>query len=112
VSYANPRRPEVAKLEAAFGEDCLTSRTLELEKRYEPETFGDIPIDEPKVLKYVAQRAGCARQEVAPLGEFKTAKTLHDHIAVRPCHPLRPARIRAAPCRRGRYLSARDIALV
>jgi energy-coupling factor transporter ATP-binding protein EcfA2 len=72
---------EVAKLEAAFGEGCLTSRTFELEKRYEPKTFGAILLDEPKVLKYLAQRAGCAPEEVAPLGEFKTAKTLHDHIA-------------------------------
>jgi predicted ATPase len=39
---------EVASLEAAFGKGCLTARTLEIEKRYEPETFGTLPLDERK----------------------------------------------------------------
>src|SRR6266581_7630455 len=72
---------EVVKLEAAFGQGCVTSRTLEIEKRYEPKMFGVIPLDEPKVLQHLAQKAGCASEEAAPLGKFKTVKALHDHIA-------------------------------
>jgi energy-coupling factor transporter ATP-binding protein EcfA2 len=71
---------EVADFEAAFGQGCLTSHTLEISKNYEPKTFGAVPLDEPKVLKHLAQQAGCTPEEAAPLGEFKTVKDLHDHI--------------------------------
>ncbi len=72
---------EVSKLEAAFGKGCLTSKKLEFTKRYEPGISGTIPIDEPKVLKHLIQKSACAPEEAAPLAEFKTVKTLHDHIA-------------------------------
>jgi energy-coupling factor transporter ATP-binding protein EcfA2 len=70
---------EVANFEAAFGQGCLTSRTLEIDKNYEPKTCRVVPLDEPKVLKHLAQQAGCAPEEAAP-GEFETVKDLRDHI--------------------------------
>jgi energy-coupling factor transporter ATP-binding protein EcfA2 len=72
---------EIARLEAAFGPNSLTSRTVEIEKRYEPRTFGKIPLDESKVLKHLARQAGCSAEEVAALGNLETAKALHDQIA-------------------------------
>ena len=72
---------EVQMLEAEFGPDCLTSRTLEIEKRYEPGTFGGLPLDEAKVLTHLAQQAGCVQEELALLCDFKTADTLHDRLS-------------------------------
>jgi energy-coupling factor transporter ATP-binding protein EcfA2 len=72
---------EAAALEAAFGQGCLTSREVVIEKRYEPSTFTTDLVDEPKVLRHLAQQAGCTPEEVAALVEFETAKSLHDHIA-------------------------------
>jgi energy-coupling factor transporter ATP-binding protein EcfA2 len=69
-----------ASLEAAFGKGCLTARTLEIEKRYEPETFGSLPLNEPKVVKHLPHKAGCTPEEATALGKFKTVKALHDHI--------------------------------
>lgn len=71
---------EVGKLETAFGPGCLTSRLIEIEKHYEAKTFGNIPLDEPRILQHLAHLAGCSADEFAAMDEFKTVKTLYDHI--------------------------------
>lgn len=71
---------EVAKLERSFGPGCLVSRTVELEKRYEPRLFGALPLDEARVLRNLAQKAQCVPEKSARLTEYKTAKTLHDFL--------------------------------
>jgi predicted ATP-dependent endonuclease of OLD family len=47
---------EVAELEAAFGQGCLTSREVVIEKRYEPKTFGSLLLDESKILRRLVSR--------------------------------------------------------
>jgi hypothetical protein len=72
---------EVAELEGNFGQGCLTSREVVVDKRYEPNTAWNLPLDEPHVLKHLAQQAGCTPEEAGPLGEFKSVRTLCDYIA-------------------------------
>ena len=72
---------EVAKLEAAFGQGCLTSRKVEVEKRYQPGTIDFIPLDDDKILKHLIKEARCTQEESAALTTFTTAKILHEHIA-------------------------------
>lgn len=71
---------ELAKLEAIFGPGCLKSRQIEIEKRYEPKTFGSVPLDEPKILQHLIAKAECSPEETQAIATLSTAKAVHDHI--------------------------------
>jgi len=72
---------EVKLLEAEFGPQCLTSRTLEIEKRYEPGIFAEVPLNEAKVLMHFAQEAGCIQEDLALLSNFTTANALSNQLS-------------------------------
>jgi energy-coupling factor transporter ATP-binding protein EcfA2 len=72
---------DVKMLEAAFGPQCVTSRTVEIEKRYEPGIFAQVPLDESKVIMHFAQEAGCIHEELAFLSDFTTASSLYNRLS-------------------------------
>ena len=72
---------EVKMLEAEFGPECLTSRTLEIEKRYEPGLIAEVPLDETKILMHFAREAGCTEEELAILTDLTTTNTLYNRLS-------------------------------
>ena len=68
-------------LEAEFGPKCLTSRTLEIEKRYEPGLFAEVPLDETKILMHFAREAGCTEEELALLTDLTTTNALYNRLS-------------------------------
>lgn len=65
---------DVAAVENVLGPDCLTSREVQVEKGYENEKAWVIPVDQAKVIAWLASEAACNKDERSKIAGCTTTQ--------------------------------------